>query len=153
MVMDDNVSVRRLLYGTILLINLLGIVLTPRICMGDWVFLWWASDELFFARLTTDIIKVDLADRVLALASKRCFLCSALYSQGVVEKKRPFLASFRLEANVKLASFLNPKWWCWNDHRSLKHLIISKWMLRAVNPLSLQILRIDRWRHNAQLMT
>ena len=35
MVMDDNVSVRRLLYGTILLINLLGIVLTPRICMGD----------------------------------------------------------------------------------------------------------------------
>ena len=60
--------------------------------------------ELFFARLTTNIIKVDLANRVLVLASKRCFLCFAVYSHGVVETKRPFLALFRLEANVKLAS-------------------------------------------------
>ena len=51
--------------------------------MGDLGSPCWASDELFFARLTTNTIKVDLADRVLALASKR----------------------------------------------SLKHLIISKWML------------------------
>ena len=28
-------------------------------------------------------MKVDLADGVLALASKRCFLCSAVYSHGV----------------------------------------------------------------------
>ena len=60
--------------------------------------------ERFFARLTTNIIKVNLADRVLALASKRCFQCSAVYSHGVVETKQPFLASFRLTANVKLAS-------------------------------------------------
>jgi len=35
MVMDDNVSVRKASLQTILLINLLGIVLTPRVCMGD----------------------------------------------------------------------------------------------------------------------
>ena len=68
------------------------------------VFVWEIEVRLFFARLTTNIIEVDLVDRVLALASKRCFLCSAVYSHGVVETKRPFLASFRLTANVKLAS-------------------------------------------------
>ena len=76
----------------------------PRVCMGDRVSPRWASGELFFARLPTNIIKVDLGDRVLDLASKRCFLCLAVYSHGVVETKRPFLASVRLEANVKLAS-------------------------------------------------
>ena len=44
--------------------------------------------SFFFAILILlFIFKVDLADRVLALASKRCLLCSAVYSHGVVETK------------------------------------------------------------------
>ena len=51
----------------------------------------WSYDELFFFfNLLLFIIKVDLADRVLALASKHCLLCSAVYSHGVVETKGHF---------------------------------------------------------------
>ena len=47
---------------------------------------WWA----IFRNLLLFIIKVDLADRVLALALKRCLLCSAVYNHLVVETKGHF---------------------------------------------------------------
>ena len=48
---------------------------------------WWAIFRNYLLLFT---IKVDFADRVLALASKRCLLCSAVYGRGEVETKGHF---------------------------------------------------------------
>ena len=49
------------------------------------------------------IIDVDSADLVIAIARKRCFVCSAVYSWSSGDKTAIFF-SIKEEANKKLAS-------------------------------------------------
>ena len=50
------------------------------------------------------IIDVDSADLVIAIARKRCFVCSAVYSWSSGDKIAIFFFSIKEEANKKLAS-------------------------------------------------